>query len=158
MSYLYILILVYIFMSNNCKLVPRIRIHNLLYVIIQLSIHNNTQSLGTFQCWPSQGKHQRLISKDNCQFMTWMFCLSQTLFRSFPYSLFFSGFVTRVARMVPIVEQELLLLLGRMRSLPMFSGVRVVSDLCVVCISLIVFFVLFSFGHSFVCPSLIWGF
>ena len=62
--------------------------------------------------------------------------------RSIPLSWLVTGFVTRVTRRVPHVEQELLTLPEHMSSYPVFSGVRVSRSLvlCVVfCKSLFVF-------------------
>ena len=67
----------------------------------------------------------------------------------------FTGFVPRVTRRVPLVEQELP---EHLRSPPVFSGVRVDRFLvfCIVfCTSL---FVLFLFGYCIVYPSSIYGF
>ena len=49
--------------------------------------------------------------------------------RSFPHSWFITGFVTRVARRVPLVEQESLTLQEHLSSPPVFSGVRVTRSL-----------------------------
>ena len=54
---------------------------------------------------------------------------------SFPHSWLITGFVTRVQRRVPLVEQELLILPGHLSSPPVFSGVRVTRSL-VLCIML----------------------
>jgi hypothetical protein len=48
--------------------------------------------------------------------------------RSFPHSWLITGFVTRLKRLVPLVEQELLTLPEHL-SLPVFSGVRVTRSL-----------------------------
>ena len=80
--------------------------------------------------------------------------------RSFPHSRFIIGFVTRLTRRVPLVEQELLTLQEHLSSFPVFSGVRVTRSLvlyvCFVdrCLS----FCTFSFGHCVVCSSSIYGF
>ena len=79
--------------------------------------------------------------------------------RSFPHSRLITGFVTRLTRWVPLVEQELLTLPEHPSSPPFFSGVRVTQSLvlyvCFVdrCLS----FCAFSFGHCVVCSS-IYGF
>jgi hypothetical protein len=71
-----------------------------------------------------------------------------------------TGFVTRLTRWVPLVEQELLTLTEHLSSLQVFSGVRVTWSLvlyvCFVdhCLSLCTF----SFGHCVVCSSSIYGF
>ena len=66
-------------------------------------------------------------------------------FRFFHHAWLMTGFVTRVTRRMPLVEQELLTLLGHQSSPPGFSGFRVARalDLCVmVCRSLFVLFLL----------------
>ena len=75
----------------------------------------------------------------------------------FPHSPLITGFVTRLTRRVPLVEQELLPTLPEhLCSPPVFSGVRVTRSLvlyvCFVyhCLS----FCTFSFGHCVVCSSI----
>jgi branched-subunit amino acid transport protein len=81
-------------------------------------------------------------------------------FRSFSRPWLITGFVTRLTRRVPLVEQELLTLPEHLSSLPVFSGVRVIRSLvlyvCFVdhCLS----FCSFSFGHRVVCSSSIYEF
>jgi len=81
-------------------------------------------------------------------------------FRSFPHSWLIAGFVTRLIRRVPHVEQELLTLPEHLSSPPVFSRVRVTRSLilrvCFVdrCLS----FCTFSFGNCVVCSSSIYGF
>ena len=76
-----------------------------------------------------------------------------------PYSRLITGYVTRLSRWVPLVEQELPTLPGHLSSPPVFCGVRVTRSLvlyvCFVdrCLS----FCTFSFGHSVVCSSSIYG-
>ena len=71
------------------------------------------------------------------------------------------GFVSRLTRRVPLVEQKLFTLPGHLSSPPVFSGVRVTQSLvlcvCFVdrCLSVCTFF---SFGHCVVWPSSIYGF
>ena len=80
--------------------------------------------------------------------------------RSFPHSRLIIGFVTRLTRRVPLVDQELLTLLEHLSSSPVFNGVRVTRSLvlyvCLVdrCLS----FCTFSFGHCVFCSSSIYGF
>ena len=80
--------------------------------------------------------------------------------RSFPHSRLITGFVARLTRRVPLVEQELITLPEHLSSPPAFSGVRVTRSLvlyvCFVdrCLS----FCTFSFGHCVVCSSSIYGF
>ena len=53
--------------------------------------------------------------------------------RVFPHLLLITGFVTRLTRQVPLVEQELLTLPEHLSSPPAFSGVRVTRSL-VLCV------------------------
>jgi hypothetical protein len=79
---------------------------------------------------------------------------------SFPHSRLIAGFVTRLTRRVPLVEQDPLTLPEHLSSPPVFTGVRVTRSLvlyvCFVdrCLS----FCAFSFGHCVVCSSSIYGF
>jgi hypothetical protein len=59
------------------------------------------------------------------------FPLVVNTFRSFPHSRLITGFVTRLTRQVPLVEQELLTLQEHLSSSPDFSGVRVTQYLYV---------------------------
>jgi hypothetical protein len=54
-------------------------------------------------------------------------------FRSFPHSWLVTGFVTRVTRRVPLVEQEVLTIPQHLSSPPVFIGVRVTRSL-VLCV------------------------
>ena len=80
--------------------------------------------------------------------------------RSFPHLWPITGFVTRLTRRVPLVEQKLITLPKHLSSPPVFSEVRVTRSLvlwvCFVdrCLS----FCTFSFGHCVVCSSSIYGF
>ena len=79
--------------------------------------------------------------------------------RSFPHSWLITGFVTRLTRLVPLVEQELLILPEHLSSPPVCSGVRVTRSL-VLCVCLVdrwLSLCTFSFGHCVVCSS-IYGF
>ena len=80
--------------------------------------------------------------------------------RFFPHSRFITGFVTRLTRRVPLVEQELLILPEHLSSPPVFSGVRVTRSLVLyVCfVDRCLFFCSFSFGHCVVCSSSIYRF
>jgi hypothetical protein len=49
--------------------------------------------------------------------------------RSFSHSRLITGFVTRLARRVPLVEQELLTIPEHLSSPPIFSGFRVTRSL-----------------------------
>ena len=79
-------------------------------------------------------------------------------FRSFPHSRLISGFVTRLTRRVPLVEQELLTLPEHLSSSLVFSGVRVPRSLVLyVCfVDRWFSFCTFSFGHCVVCSSSIY--
>jgi len=72
--------------------------------------------------------------------------------RSFPYSWFITGFITRLARRMSLVEQELLTLPDHLSSPPVFSGVRVTRCLvlCVCFVDRCLSFCTFSFGHCVV--------
>ena len=78
----------------------------------------------------------------------------------FPYSWFSSGFVTRLTRRVPLVEQKLLTLPEHLSSPPVFSGIHVTqsSVLCVCFVDRCLFFCTFTFGHCVVFSSSIFGF
>ena len=80
--------------------------------------------------------------------------------RSFPHSRLIIGFVTRLTRRVPLVEQELLTLPEHLSSTPVFSGVRVTRSLvlCVCFVDRCLSFCTFTFGHCFVCSSSIYRF
>jgi hypothetical protein len=81
-------------------------------------------------------------------------------FRSFPHSWLITGFLTRLTRRVPLVEQELLTLPEHLSSPLVFSGVRVTRSLvlCVCFVDRCLSFCPFSFSHCAVCPSSIYGF
>jgi hypothetical protein len=80
--------------------------------------------------------------------------------RSFPHSRLITGFVTRLTRRVPLVEQELLTLPEHLSSPPVFTRVRVTRSLVLyVCfVDRCLFFCTFSFGHCVVYSSSIYGF
>jgi hypothetical protein len=80
--------------------------------------------------------------------------------RSFPHSRLITGFLTRLTRRVPLVEQELRTLPEHLSSPPVFSGVRVTWSLVVyVCfVDRCLSFCTFSFGHCVVCSSSIYEF
>ena len=79
---------------------------------------------------------------------------------SFHHSRLITGFVTRIARRVPWVEQELLTFPVHLSSTPVFSRVRVTRSLglCVCFVDRCLSFCPFSFGHCVVCSSSIYGF
>ena len=73
--------------------------------------------------------------------------------RSFPYSWLINGFVTRLTRRVPLVEQELPTLPEHMSSPPDFNRVRHTRSL-VLCVCIVdhwLSFGHFSLGHCVVC-------
>ena len=76
--------------------------------------------------------------------------------RSFSHAWLITGFVSRLTRRVPLVEQEPSLF----RSTPVFSVVRVTPSLvlCVMFIERCLSVCSFPFGHCVVCPSSICGF
>ena len=103
--------------------------------------------------------------------------------RSFPHSRLITGFITRLTRRVPLVdqeilttpehlssppvfsrvplvEQELLTIPEHLSSPPVFSRVRVARSLalCVCFVDRYLSFCTCSFGHCFVCSSSIYGF
>ena len=75
--------------------------------------------------------------------------------KHFPHSSLITGFVTRVIRRVPLVEQELLTIPEHLSSPMGFSGVF--HFMCMFCRSLVVL-LFFSFGHCVFCSSSIYGF
>ena len=80
--------------------------------------------------------------------------------QSFPRSWLIIGFVTRLTRRVPLVEQEQLTLHEHLGSHPDFSEARVTRSLvlCVCFVGRCSSLCTFSFGHCVVCPSSICGF
>jgi len=90
----------------------------------------------------------------------WYVPLVVTTFWSFPHSRLITGYVTRLTRRVPLVEQELITLPEHMNSTPDFSGVRVTRSLvlCVCFVDRWLSSCTFSFGHCVVCSSSIYGF
>ena len=105
-------------------------------------IVEHKSSLRTLHC-----RHYNLVNRYRISVleMTTICSTWRKHFVFFPYSLLNTGFVTRVTRRVPLVEQELLTLPEHLISSPDFNGVYVAQSLawCVVfCRSL---FVLYSF-------------
>ena len=78
----------------------------------------------------------------------------------FPHSRLITGFVTRLTRRVPLVEQELLTLPEHLSSPPVFSGIRVTRSLVlyVYFVDRCLYFCTFSFGYCVVCSFSIYGF
>ena len=105
-------------------------------------------------------RHHGLINRCGIfvsQMTTEMFLLIFLTFRSFIHSWIITGFVTRVTRHVPHVEQELLIRPEHLRSPTDFSEVRVALSLVVcgvLCRSLFVFLSLFFWDHGIVYPSI----
>ena len=79
--------------------------------------------------------------------------------RLFPRSRLITEFVTRLTRRVSLSEQQLLTLRKHLSSPPVFSGDRVTRSLvlCVCFVDHCLSFCAFSFGHSVVCSSSIYG-
>ena len=84
----------------------------------------------------------------------WMFMMNYvplvvSTFWSFPYSWLIIGFVTRLPRRLPLVQQKLLTLPEHLSSPAVFSGVRVTRSLvlCLFCVDRCLSFCPFSFGH-----------
>ena len=108
------------------------------------------------------GRHHDLVDRDGISVTNdhGYVPLVVSTSRSFPHSRLITGFVTRLTRRVPLVEQKLLALPEHMSSPPVFSGVHVIRSLvlyiCFVDRSLS--FCTFSFGHCVVCSSSIYGF
>ena len=77
-----------------------------------------------------------------------------------PCDMSFAVFVTRLTRLMPLVEQELLTLQENMSSHPVLSGVRVTRSLvlCVCFVDRCLSFCTFFFGYCVVCSSSIYGF
>jgi hypothetical protein len=75
------------------------------------------------------------------------------------FSRHITGFVTRLTRRVPVVEQDLLTLPEHMSSPPVFRGVRVIRSLvlCVCFVDRCLSFCPFSFDHCVFCSSSIYG-
>jgi hypothetical protein len=86
--------------------------------------------------------------------------ICSTCRKHFPHSWLITGFVTRLTRRVPLVEQELLTLPEHPSSPPVLSGVRVTRYLilCVCFVDNCLSFCPFSFGHCVVSSSSIYGF
>jgi len=103
--------------------------------------------------WWSRKYHRKTITKTNVHGYV---PLVVNTSRSFPHSWRITGFVTRLTRRVPLMEQELLTLAKYPSSPQVFSGVRVTRSL-VLCVCFVdrclSFCSFFSFGHCVVCSS-----
>jgi hypothetical protein len=77
--------------------------------------------------------------------------------RSFPHSWFVIGFVTKLTRLVPLVERELPVLPQHLSS-PRFLVELALLDLYLYVYVLWIVICPFSFGHCVVCSSSIYGF
>ena len=84
----------------------------------------------------------------------------ETSFHKKEHTRLTPGFVTRLPRRVPLVEQKLLTLPEHLSSPPVFCEVRVTRSfvLCVCFVDCCLSFCPFSFGHCVVCSSPIYGF
>ena len=84
--------------------------------------------------------------------------ICSTCRKHFPVLSSFTRSITRLTRRVPLVEQELLTLPEHLNSPPVFSGFRVTRSLalCVCFVDRCLSLYTFSFGHCFVCSSLIY--
>jgi hypothetical protein len=80
----------------------------------------------------------------------WNIISSERYIRSFPHSQLITGFVTRLTRRVPLVEQELLTLPEHPSSPTVFCGVRVTRSLVLyICFAdRCLAFCTFSFGRK----------
>jgi hypothetical protein len=112
--------------------------------------------------WKFYGRHHDLVDRYGISVTNdhGYVPLVVNISRFFPHSRFITGFVTRLTRRVPLVEQEPITLPEHLSSPPVFSGVHVTRSLvlyvCFVdhCLS----FCTFSFGHCVVRSSSIHGF
>ena len=97
--------------------------------------------------------YQCLRIKTNWQFV-------KTSLSYFSHLRLIIGFITRLTRWAPLVEQEPLTLPKHLSSPSVFSGVRVTRSLvlCVCFVDRCFFFCTFSFGHYVVCSSSIYWF
>jgi hypothetical protein len=95
-----------------------------------------------------------------CHKWPWICSICLKHFRSFPHSWLITGFVTRLTRRVPLVEQEPLNLLEHLSSPPVFSGIRVTRSLvlCVCFLDRCLPLCTFSFGHCVFCLFSIYWF
>ena len=107
----------------------------------------------------------RTCTENQISYPLWNICFTNDLgyynstcvntFRSFPHLWLITGFVTRLKRLVPLVEQELLNVQSTWVH-PSFSGVHVTRSLvlCVCFVDRCLSFCPFSFGHCVVCSSI----
>ena len=79
---------------------------------------------------------------------------------SFPHSRLTTGFVTRLTRREPLVEQALLTLPEHLSSPPILSAICVTRSLvlCVCFVDRCLSFCTFTFGHCVVCSFSSYGF
>ena len=92
------------------------------------------------------GRLSYLRGKENFPYIFWIECfngiqllpmyLSDIIYRIFPVLSSFTGFVTRLIRRMPVVDQELPTLLGHLSSPLGLIGVRITRSL-VVCVCLV---------------------
>jgi hypothetical protein len=99
-------------------------------------------------------KYQIIPGNHRCNIMYTLLYFAHFI-TGFPHSWLISGFVTRLTRRVPLVEQELPTLPEHLSSPPVFSGLRVTRSL-VLCECFVDR--CFYFRHCFVCSFSIYGF
>ena len=93
--------------------------------------------------------------------MTWLTviidhrCVPFVIIQSFPHSLLLTGFVTRVRRRVPLVEQELMTIPEQLSSTPIFMGLVMLNLLFF--FSVLKIIVCHFFFRSWYCLSFILG-
>jgi hypothetical protein len=96
--------------------------------MVTLSTSYSWVNWNNYTCF---GVERLLIRQLEIAISKWL-CAYITVLSSFPHSRLITGFVTRLTRWVPLVEQELLTLPGHLSSPQVFSGVHVWSlVLCV---------------------------
>ena len=115
-------------------------------------------------CMDQCGVHQKLCQNKTyidsfISEMTYVPLVVNT-FRSVLHSWIITGFVTRLTRSVPLVEQKLLTISEHQRLPSVFMGVLVTPSLvlCVCFVYRCLFFCPFSFGHCTVYSSMIYEF
>ena len=125
---------------------------------------NRTQNFSLFHdSWLSWRHHFESVTLAT---MTWLTAMEylchkwpricSTYHKHFLFSFMtYDGFVTRLPRRVPLVEQELLTLPEHLSSATVLSGFRVTRSLilCVCFVDRCLSFCPFSFGHYAVCSS-----
>ena len=113
-----------------------------------------------FKGWHiTKGRNQPLVYEVAVSQMTTFVPFVVITIQFFLHSWLIIGFVTRVTRRVPHLEQELRTFPKHLSSIPVFSGVRVTRSL-VLCVMFYrsLFVPLFFFCHCVVFPSPIYDF